>query len=66
MEVIAVGVDAAEDRARVERMLGALQAITDGRGSNVFLFTDQISLAASNPVDLKWLTGKREVVRLID
>jgi hypothetical protein len=51
---------------RVERMIAALHAITGGRGSNVFLFTDQMSLAASNPVDLEWLTGKREVVRLTD
>jgi hypothetical protein len=48
---------------RVERMLAALHAITDERESNVFLFTDQMSLAASNPVDLEWLSGKREGVR---
>ncbi len=35
-------------------------------GSNMFLFTDQMSLAASNPVDWEWLSGKREAVRLID
>jgi hypothetical protein len=51
---------------RVERMLAALHAITDERGSNVFLFTDQMSLAASNPVDLEWLSGKREGVRLTE
>ena len=51
---------------RVERMLAALHPITDGRGSNVFLFTDQMSLAASNPVDLEWLSGKREGVRLTE
>jgi hypothetical protein len=47
-------------------MLAALNAITGGRGSNIFLFTDQMSLAASNPVDLAWLSGKREEVRITD
>jgi DNA-binding transcriptional ArsR family regulator len=49
---------------RVERMLDALDAITSGRGSNIFLFTDQAALAASNPLDLEWVSGKREPVRL--
>jgi DNA-binding transcriptional ArsR family regulator len=51
---------------RVERMLDALGAITDGRGSNVFLFADQATLAAGNPLELKWVSGKRELVRLTD
>jgi hypothetical protein len=53
-------------RERVEQMLAGLHAITGSRGSNMFLFTDQMPLAASNPVDLEWLSGKREVVRLTD
>jgi hypothetical protein len=53
-------------RERVERMLAALDGITNGRGSNVFLFTDRTMLAASNPLDLNWMSGKREVVRLTD
>jgi DNA-binding transcriptional ArsR family regulator len=52
--------------ARVEKMLDALGTITNGRGSNVFLFTDQAGLTASNPIDLEWVSGKREGVRLID
>ena len=51
---------------RVERMLAALNGITEGRGSNMFLFTDVQRLAASNPLDLEWVSGKREAVRLID
>jgi hypothetical protein len=48
------------NRERVERMLAALDAITNGRGSNMFLFTDQTALVATNPLDLEWVSGKRE------
>lgn len=51
---------------RVEQMLQALEAITNGRGSNIFLFTDREALAASNPIDLEWVSGKREQLRLTD
>ena len=47
-------------------MLGALDAITDGRGSNMFLFVDQATLAASNPLDVAWMSGKGESVRITD
>jgi hypothetical protein len=51
---------------RVERMLSALEGLTDGKGSNMFLFADQASLVASNPLDLKWTSGKRAGLRLTD
>jgi hypothetical protein len=51
---------------RVERMLPALDAITEGRGLNMFLFADQGMLAGGNPLDLEWMSGKREMVRLTD
>src|SRR5712692_1462400 len=51
---------------RVEKMLGALRTITDGRGSNMFLFTDEAKLAAANPLDVEWVSGKGELVRLTD
>jgi hypothetical protein len=47
-------------------MLAALNGITEGRGSNMFLFTDVQKLAAGNPLDLDWVSGKRETVRLTD
>jgi DNA-binding MarR family transcriptional regulator len=53
-------------KERVERMLAALDAITEGRGSNMFLFADQATLTAGNPLDLEWVSGKRERVRLTD
>jgi hypothetical protein len=51
---------------RVEKMLEALRTITDGRGSNMFLFTDEPKLAAGNPLDIEWVSGKGELVRLTD
>ena len=44
--------------ARIEHMLRALREMTDGRGSNLFLFADQAALARSNPLDFAWLSGK--------
>jgi hypothetical protein len=47
-------------------MLEALNRITEGRGSSMFLFTDEAALAASNPLDVEWTGGKGELVRLTD
>ena len=38
----------------------------DVGGSNIFLFTDQAAITGSNPLDLEWVSGKRETVRLTD
>jgi len=54
------------DRRRVDKMLKTLSAITDGRGSNMFLFVDQATLAYGNPLTVKWMTGKGQNVRLAD
>jgi len=54
------------DRPRVENMLTALNGLTDGRGSNIFLFVDQATLAAGNPLDISWVSGKGESVRITD
>ena len=53
-------------KERIERMLGALDTITEGRVSNMLLFADQASVTASNPLDLEWVSGKREGVRLTE
>ena len=37
-------------RERVHNMVGAVRSITEGRGSNFFLFVDRGTLAASNPL----------------
>ena len=51
---------------RVSQMIEAQLEITNGRGSNMFLFIDDAALVASNPLDAVWTTGKREQIRLID
>lgn len=51
---------------RVEKMLEALKTVTDGRGSSMFLFTDESTLTAGNPLDIEWISGKGELVRLTD
>jgi hypothetical protein len=51
---------------RVDEMIAALERITEGRGSNMFLFVDQPHLAAGNPLEVSWMTGKRDRVRLTD
>lgn len=54
------------DQRRIEKMLTALNAITDGRGSNIFLFVDQATLAGGTPLDVGWVSGKGERVRITD
>jgi hypothetical protein len=49
---------------RVRNMIGIVNELTEGRGSNFFLFIDREKLANSNPLDAAWLTGKGEVVTL--
>jgi hypothetical protein len=51
---------------RVAQMLDSLKQITDGRGSSMFLFTDELTLAASNPLDVEWVSGRGELVRITD
>ncbi len=35
------------------------------KGASMFLFTDEAALAASNPLEVEWISGKREVIRWI-
>ena len=51
---------------RVKQMIEAQREITNGRGSNIFLFADEASLAVSNPLEALWLTGEGERIRLTD
>jgi hypothetical protein len=47
-------------------MIKSVMRLTEGGGSNMYLFADQRQLAASNPLDVDWLSGKGERVRLAD
>ena len=52
-------------RERIATMVAALKAVTNGTGSNQFLFVDRASLLASPDVlSLDWTSGKSEIVRL--
>jgi hypothetical protein len=55
-----------ESAERVRNMLAALDQVTEGRGSNFFLFIDRPTLGASNPLDVEWVSGKRAAVKLTD
>ncbi len=51
---------------RLQNMLSLQEEITDGKGSNFFLFADQTQLQATDPLSIEWLSGKWEQVRLTD
>jgi len=53
-------------KQRVEQMIEAQREITNGRGSNMFLFIDDASLIDTNPLAAQWTTGKGELIRLTD
>jgi hypothetical protein len=60
MRVLAV----TPSRKRVETMVQAVHDLTKSKGSGLFLFVDRETLGASNPVDVEWMSGKGETVRL--
>ena len=47
-------------------MVAVVRDLTGGNGSSFFLFTDQKTLAASGPLNVVWISGKGEPVRLVD
>src|SRR5712671_2919061 len=51
--------------ARVKNMRSVVDQITEGRGTNFFVFIDQETLRAENPLDAEWVTGKGEHIRLV-
>jgi hypothetical protein len=51
---------------RMENMLRAVDAITDGAGTGFLLFGVAADLDKQNPLDYDWINGRRECVRLID
>lgn len=53
-------------RERVEQMIEALEELTGGRGSNLFLFIDEATLAESDPLNAAWISGKRASVSITE
>lgn len=55
-----------ESAERVRNMLSAVDRITDGKGSNFFLFVDRPMLMAGDPFQAEWMSGKRAAMKLVD
>jgi hypothetical protein len=53
-----------QSRKRVDTMVEAVRDLTNGKGSGLFLFVDRETLGASNPLDVEWVSGKGDGVRL--
>jgi hypothetical protein len=51
---------------RIDTMLDALREVTNGKGSELFLFADEERLRSSSPLDAEWITGKDKVAKLTD
>ena len=51
---------------RVKNMLAVVDELTEGKGSNFFLFVDRKTLATSDPLSVEWTTGKGVAVKLTD
>jgi hypothetical protein len=55
-----------ESRKRVDHMLDAVNELTNGRGSNFFLFAEKSQFHDRLPTEVWWTTGKGDLVRLTD
>lgn len=53
-------------RQRADNMVTAVQKMTDGRGSGLFLFADETILIARNPFEYQWVNGRQERTRLVE
>jgi hypothetical protein len=51
---------------RIETMLDALRDVTNGKGSELFLFIDEDTLRSAHPLEAEWITGKGNRARLTD
>jgi len=55
-----------ESRARLDHMIDAVNEITDGKGSNFFLFAEKSRLLKKSAIEVQWTTGRGQLVRLTD
>jgi hypothetical protein len=55
-----------DNRERVETMLEAVNDVTEGKGSNFFLFGTFEALSVTSPLDVEWISGKSQRVRLAE
>lgn len=55
-----------ESSARVDHMINAVHDITNGKGSNFFLFAEKSRFFGRSPTDVWWTSGKGELVKITD
>jgi len=55
-----------ESRKRVDHMIDAVRKITDGKGTNFFLFAEKSRFFGRLPTEVWWTTGKGDLVKLTD
>jgi hypothetical protein len=55
-----------ESQSRIANMLNAVDEITRGKGSNFFLFGDWHDIEKCSPFGMKWISGKREQIKICD
>jgi hypothetical protein len=55
-----------DSEKRIENMLSVVADVTEGKGSNFFLFATASRLADASPVEIDWTTGRGQTVRLTD
>ena len=55
-----------DSRVRLDHMIDAVNEITDGKGSNFFLFAEKSRISGVSPIDAHWTSGKGELIRLAD
>jgi hypothetical protein len=51
---------------RMKQMLGVVNELTQGRGSAFFLFGHAAQLCDADPLNVGWISGRRQPVRLTD
>lgn len=51
---------------RIETMLDALREVTQGKGSDLFLFAHEGSLRDRGPLECDWISGRGNLTRLTD
>jgi hypothetical protein len=55
-----------DSETRIEHMLQAVDQLTEGKGSNFFLFGTFAEVSRSGPLEMSWRSGRRAAVRLSD
>lgn len=55
-----------DSRTRIDNMLDVVNELTEGKGSNFFLFATFGDLSTRSPLEGPWITGKSQTITLTD